>query len=147
LPGLTLYDTVIIEILLLKRGAFTMNAWVPNTVTLPNLTAIGASQSDAPISKKFPITAGGSKNLVICITVSAASGTVTGKVRTSLGTGTAVDSKTVSITGAGDFYIKFNSDLLADQTYLPLLSLGEVVVTTASASSVTVTAVQILQED
>jgi hypothetical protein len=124
-----------------------MNAWIPNTVTLPGLSAIGASQTDAPVSKKFPITAGGSKNIVICISVSAASGTVTGKLRTSLGTGTPVDSKTVSITGAGNFYIKLNSDLLADQTFLPLLSLGEVVVTTAGASSVTVTSVQTLQEE
>lgn len=124
-----------------------MNAWIPNTVTLPGLSAIGASKTDAPISKKFPITAGGSKNMVVCITVSAAAGTVTAKLRSSFGSGTPVDSKTVSITGAGDFYIKLNSDLLADQTYLPLLSLGDVVVTTAGASSVTVTSVQSLMEE
>lgn len=124
-----------------------MNAWSPNTATLPNLQPIGASQTNVPISKKFPITAGGSKNLVVCISVSAASGTVTAKLRTSIGSGTPVDSKTVSITAAGDYYIKLNSDLLADQTYLPLLSLGEVVVTTAAGASVTVTAVQTLQEE
>jgi hypothetical protein len=124
-----------------------MNAWIPNTVTLPGLSAIGASQTNSPISKKFPITAGGSKNMVVCISISAAAGTVTAKLRTSLGSGTPVDSKTVSITGAGDFYIKLNSDLLADQTYLPLLSLGEVVVTTSGASSVTVTSVQSLMEE
>ncbi len=124
-----------------------MNAWIPNTVTLPGLSAIGASQTNVPISKKFPITAGGSKNMVVCITTSAAAGTVTAKLRTSFGTGTAIDSKTVSITGAGDFYIKLNSDLLADQTYLPLLSLGEIVVTTNGGSSVTVTSVQTLQEE
>jgi hypothetical protein len=124
-----------------------MNAWSPNTATLPNLQPVGASQTNVPISKKFPITAGGSKNLVVCISVSAASGTVTAKLRSSIGSGTPVDSKTVSITAAGDYYIKLNSDLLADQTYLPLLSLGEVVVTTAGASSVTVTAVQTLQEE
>ena len=124
-----------------------MNAWIPNTVTLPGLSAIGASQTNAPITKKFPITSGGSKNLVVCIAVSAASGTVTAKLRTSFGSGTPVDSKTVSVTGAGDFYIKLNSDLLADQTYLPLLSLGEVVITTSTASSVTVTSVQTLMEE
>jgi len=124
-----------------------MNAWIPNTVTLPGIAAIGASQTDSPISKKFPITAGGSKNLVICITVGPASGTVTAKLRSSLGSGTPVDSKTVSITGAGDFFIKLNSDLLADQTYLPLLSLGDVVITTGGASSVTVTSVQTLMEE
>lgn len=124
-----------------------MNAWIPNTVTLQGLSAIGASQTDAPISKKFPVTAGGSKNLVICITVSASSGTVTAKLRTSLGTGTPVDSKTVSITGAANYYIKLNSDVTGDQGFLPLLSLGDVVVTTAVASSVTVTSVQTLMEE
>jgi hypothetical protein len=124
-----------------------MNAWIPNTVTLPGIITIPASQTDVSVSKKFPITAGGSKNLVICITVSAASGTVTAKLRSSLGSGIPVDSKTVSITGAGDFFIKLNSDLLADQTYLPLLSLGDVVITTGGASSVTVTSVQTLMEE
>ena len=124
-----------------------MNAWIPNTVTLQGLSAIGASLTNAPISKKFPITAGGSKNIVVCISVSAASGTVTAKLRSSLGVGTPVDAKTVAITGAGDFYIKLNNDVSGDQAYLPLLSLGEVVVTTGAASSVTVTAVQTLQEE
>ena len=87
-----------------------MNAWSPNTATLPNLQPIGASQTNVPISKKFPITAGGSKNLVVCISASAASGTVTAKLRTSIGSGTPVDAKTVSITAAGDYYIKLNSD-------------------------------------
>lgn len=126
-----------------------MNAWIPNTVTLPGLSAIGASQTDAPISKKFPITAGGSKNMVIAITVSAASGTVTAKLRSSMGSGTPVDAagKTVSITGAGNFYIKINSDVDTTAGLLPLLSLGEVVVTTNGASSVTVTSVQTLMEE
>lgn len=124
-----------------------MNAWIPNTVTVPGLAAIGASQTNIPISKKFPITAGGSKNMVVCISVSAAAGTVTAKLRTSLGSGTQVDSKTVTITGAGDFYIKLNSDAAGDMTYLPLLSLGEIVITTAGASSVTVTSVQTLMEE
>lgn len=124
-----------------------MNAWSPNSATLPNLSPIGASQTNVPISKKFPITAGGSKHLVVCITVSAASGTVTAKLRSSLGTGTAVDAKTVSITGAGDFYIKLNNNVTADQAYLPLLSLGEVVITTAAASAVTVTGIQTIQEE
>lgn len=124
-----------------------MNAWIPNTVTLQGLGAIGASQTDAPISRKFPITAGGSKNLVICISVSAASGTVTAKLRSSLGVGTPIDAKTVSITGAGNFYIKLNSNVDTTAGLLPLLSLGEVVVTTAPASAVTVTAVQSLQEE
>lgn len=126
-----------------------MNAWIPNTVTLPGLSPLGASQVDAPISKKFPITAGGSKNMVICITVSASSGTVTAQFRTSLGSGTPVNvpGKTATITGAANYYIKINSDVDTTAGVLPLLSLGEVVVTTAAASSVTVTSVQTLQEE
>lgn len=124
-----------------------MNAWVPNTVTLPNLSAIGQNQTDAVISKKFPITAGGSKNLVVCIAVSAVTGTVDATFRTSLGTGTPVNAKSISIAAPGNHYIKFNSDVAADQPYLPLLSLGEVVVTTGAGEAITVTSVQVLQED
>lgn len=125
-----------------------MNAWIPNTVTIPGLSAIGASQADVPITKKFPITAGGSKNMVICITASAASGTVTAAFRTSFGNLTPVATgKTVAITGANNFYIKINSDVDTGAGVLPLLSLGEVVVTTNPASSVTITSVQVLQEE
>jgi hypothetical protein len=126
-----------------------MNAWIPNTVTLPGLSAIPASQTDAPISKKFPVTAGGSKNMVVLITVSAAAGTVTAQLRSSMGNGTPVNAtgKTVALTGAGNFYIKINSNVDTTAGLLPLLSLGEVVVTTNGASSVTITSVQTLMEE
>lgn len=124
-----------------------MNAWTPNTVTLPGLSTIPASQTNAPISKKFPITAGGSKNMVVCVSVSAASGTVTIKLRSSMGSGTPVDAKTVSVTTPNDYYIKINSDVDTTAGLLPLLSLGEIVVTTAPASSVTITSVQTLMEE
>lgn len=124
-----------------------MNGWTPNTITLPNLTAIGASQTNAPISKKFPITAAGSKNIIICIVASAATGTVTAYFRTSLGGLAPVVAKNVTITGANTFYIKLNSDVDTTAGVLPLLCLGEVVVTTEAASSVTISSVQVLQED
>jgi hypothetical protein len=124
-----------------------MNAWSPNTSTLPNLTSVAASQTNVPISKKFPITAGGSKNLVVCITVSAVTGSVVATLRTSIGSGTPVNAKTVTITTAGNHYIKLNSDDSNDHQYLPLLSLGEVVVSTDAEEAITVSAVQTLQEE
>lgn len=124
-----------------------MNAWSPNSATLPNLAPIGASQANVPVSKKFPITAGGSKNLVVCITVSAVTGSVRATLRSSIGTGTPVPAKYVDITAAGNHYIKLNSDDSNDHQYLPLLSLGEVVVSTDAGEAITVTAVQTLQEE
>lgn len=124
-----------------------MNGWVPNTVTLPNLTAIGASQTNVPISKKFPITASGSKNIIVCITTSAAAGTVTAYFRTSLGGLAPIVAKSAVLSGANSFYIKLNSNVDTTAGVLPLLCLGEVVVTTEAASSVTISSVQVLQED
>lgn len=125
-----------------------MNAWSPNSATLPNLSPIGASQSNVPISKKFPITAGGSKNLVVCITVSAVTGSPDLILRSSIGSGTPVVAKTVQCAaGPGNYYIKLNSDVAGDQTALPLLSLGEVVASTDAGEALTVTAVQTLQEE
>jgi hypothetical protein len=124
-----------------------MNAWSPNTSTLPNLTSVAASQTDVPISKKFPITAGGSRHLVVCITVSAVTGSVRATLRTSIGAGTPVNAKYVDITATGNHYIKLNNAVAADQAYLPLLSLGEVVVTTDVGEAITVSAVQTLQEE
>ena len=125
-----------------------MNAWSPNTATLPNLQPIGASQTNVPISKKFPITAGGSKNIVISVTVSAVTGTPDLIFRTSIGTGTPVVAKTVSVSaGANNYYIKLNSDVDTTAGVLPLLSLGEVVATTIAGQALTVTAVQTLQEE
>lgn len=124
-----------------------MNAWVPNTVTLPNLGPIGASQTAVPVSKKFPITAGGSKNIVICISVSAVTGTIDATLRTSLGTATAVNAKAITISSTGNSYIKLNSDVAGDQTHLPLLSLGEIIVDTGAGEAITITSVQVLQED
>ena len=123
-----------------------MNAWSPNSATLPNLSPIGASQTNVPISKKFPITAGGSKNLVVCVTVSAVTGSPDIILRSSIGSGTPVVAKTVTCSaGPGNYYITINSDV--DYAKLPLLSLGEVVASTDAGEAITVTAVQTLQEE
>jgi hypothetical protein len=125
-----------------------MNAWSPNSATLPNLVAVGASQTNVPVSKKFPITAGGSKNLVVCITVSAVTGSPDIILRTSIGSGTPVVAKTIQCAaGPNNYYIKINNDVDTTPGLLPLLSLGEVVVSTDAGEAITVTAVQTLQEE
>jgi hypothetical protein len=129
-----------------------MNAWIPNTVTLQGLGTIPAAQTDYPISKKFPITAGGSKNIAIAVSfTSSGAGSYKVKLRSSLGVVTPVDSKevTVSIAGAGNqiIYLKLNNDVLADEPYLPLLSLGDVVMSTPVGVTTTAVTVYSLQEE
>lgn len=64
-------------------------------------------------------------------------GAITAKLQTAID-GFFVDSKTVSITASGAYYIKLNVEVTADQTYLPLLSAGRVVVTTTNAGDAAV---------
>ena len=123
-----------------------MNGWVAKNVKKNGLAAIAASQTNAAISEPFPIYAGGAvQGLVIKITASAAAGTVTAKLQTGID-GVFVDSKPVTITASGDYYIKLLSAAAADQTYFPLLPAGQVVITTAAASSATITGVVVVQE-
>ena len=129
-----------------------MNAWIPNTVTLQGLGTVPANQTDYLVSRKFPITAGGSKNIVIAVSFTAsAAGTYKVKLRSSLGSATAVDAKEVSSSiggaGAAVIYLKLNSDVSGDQTYLPLLSLGDVVMSTPAGGTASGVVVQSLQEE
>jgi hypothetical protein len=128
-----------------------MNAWIPREVTLPAGTpTVGASQTDKAISKPYRITAGGALNCVIAVTTSnttVAAG-ITAKLRSSVNAeGTFVDSKTVAITGDGTFYIKLQTNAAGDQTHLPLLSVGDVVITTGAGDTVDINKVEVLQED
>lgn len=129
-----------------------MNAWIPNTITLQGLGTVPANQTDYVVSKKFPITAGGSQHIVISVAFTAsAAGTYKAKLRSSLGINGTVDAKEVSLVvgGAGSqtIYIKLNNNASADQTYLPLLSLGEVVMSTPAGGTATSIVVQSLQEE
>lgn len=126
-----------------------MNAWIPRNISLPQAPTIGASQTDVPVSKKFTITHGGSTNLVISIKASSvtAGAGITAKLRSQVGVNTPLDSKSVSITSNGMSYIKLNINISGDQTYLPLLSIGEVVLSTGVGSSIMVDEVNVLQED
>lgn len=127
-----------------------MNAWIPRLVSLPQSpTVVGASATNTPISKAFTITAGGSTSMVVAIKASGvtAGAGITAKLRSAIGNNTPVDSKTVAITTDGIVYIKLNVSISADQTHLPLLSIGDVVLTTGAGSAATIDAVWVLQED
>lgn len=123
-----------------------MNGWAPNNVEI--VKTYSGVLTNEPISKEFPITAGGSKNMVIKVKASAvtAVGTLTLKLQSALGNDW-VDAKTTTISSAGSVYIKLNVEVAGDQTFLPLLNKGRIVLTTTNAGdSLALTSVEILQE-
>lgn len=114
--------------------------------------AVIASQTNQAISSEFGITASGAKHLVVAIKTASTTVTnaITAKLQTAVqtgGTDSWQDSKTVSITGNGWFFIKLMAETSADQTYLPLLARGRLVITTLAGDVTTVQAVEVLQED
>lgn len=121
------------------------NGWAANEIAI--VQTVGASKTNQVVSKSYAITAGGSTHHVVAIdtsNVTVGSG-ITAKLQTAIGD-TWEDSKTVSITGNGRFYIKVNAEVTSDQTYLPLLNQGRIVLTTASGATAKITAINILQE-
>lgn len=124
-----------------------MNGWAPKNVEITG-AAVSGVIANSPISVEFPITAGGSKNMVIKLKVSGVTvvGSITAKLQTALGSDW-VDSKTVAVSADGNFYIKLNIEVAGDQTFLPLLARGRVVLTTTNAGdAASVTSVEVLQE-
>lgn len=104
---------------------------------------------DQQVCKPFPITAGGSLNLVVKIKTASVThvGTQTLKLQTSIN-GDWVDSKTAVFTAAGDSYIKLQTTASGDQTFLPLLSLGRIVLSQTNAGdAATISSVTVLQDD
>ena len=123
------------------------NGWSPKNVVKSGLAPIGASETNAAISNDFAISGQGAcQGMVIAISVSGVTvgAGITAKLQSGLN-GSFVDSKTVSITAAGIFYIKLLAANSSDQTYLPLLSTGRVVISTGAGSAVTVDSVNVLQ--
>lgn len=126
-----------------------MNGWSAKDVTLNSADAqtVGASQTNTVISSEFPITAGGALNCVVKLkfsSVTVAAG-ITAKLQTAIGSDW-VDSKTAAVSATGAFYIKLQTNLAGDQTFLPLLNKGRLVLTTGAGDTATVTSVEILQE-
>lgn len=123
-----------------------MSGYSPKEVVQSPVTVTGIATNQV-VSKEFPITEGGSLNLVIKIKAAAVTsvGTLTAKLQTAIDSD-FVDSKTVVVTATGDFYIKFNVEVTADQGFLPLLSRGRIVLTTTNAGdAATISSVAVLQ--
>ncbi len=122
------------------------NGWSASDYVIPG-TVTGVV-SNQPISKEFPITARGALNCVFKITVAGVTnvGTQTLKLQTAIGSDW-VDSKSTTFTADGAYYIKLQTTLAGDQTYLPLLNKGRIVLTQTNAGDIaTVSKVEVVQE-
>jgi len=99
--------------------------------TIPSVTGVVTKQR---VSQVFAITPNGSRALRVDIKVSAVTvaGGITAIVQVVNPAG-AVDTKSVAITAAGEFSIKFLDTVVADQTYLPLAAHAQIVLTTTNA--------------
>ena len=122
-----------------------MQGWSPTEVLMTS--AVPASQTDLPVSKEFPISAGGARMLAVEIRTGTTVGTVSAKLQKAFGNNW-VDTKSVTLTaGAGGyFYLRLLDTDSADWTYLPFYGKGRLVVTTAAASTVALTSIQVLAE-
>ena len=123
-----------------------MNGWSAQNYALGS--AVSGVVTNSVVSKAYPITASGALHHVIKITASGVTvvGGITAKLQTAIG-GDWVDSKTVAIAANGIVYIKLNVEVTGDQTYLPLLNQGRIVITTTNAGdAATISDISVLQE-
>lgn len=126
-----------------------MNAWLQQDITLNPTQVVGASATNSPVSKEYRVTFSGSIYHVIAAKFSSVTvGTgITAKLQTSPDGGTTwVDSKTVAVTTNGYAYIKLAINIAGDQTYLPLLNVARIVLTTGAGDTATVDAIYSYQE-
>ena len=122
------------------------NGWSPDEKVLSGGVSLAASQTDAPISFDFKLTAGGATEaLIVAVTGTAAGGAVDIKLQTAVDGISWVDSKATTLTGAGTAYIPLLAEKAADQAFFPMLSKARVVATTGAGESLVVTSVQVLQ--
>jgi hypothetical protein len=122
-------------------------AYYPQECKLSNVTVIGASQTNTPISLTFSVSKAGSLNILVAIQCSAvtAGAGITAKLQSSVTGADWLDGNSVSVTGNGWFYIRMNIEVSADQAKLPLADLGRVVLTTGAGSAATIDAVYVVQ--
>lgn len=123
------------------------NGWSASEYKLGAQGPVSGVVTNLPVTSEFPITAGGALNMAIKITATGVTvaGSITAKLQTAIGSDW-VDSKTVAITADGSVYLKLNIQVAADQTFLPLLNKGRIVLTTTNAGdAATVSSVKILQ--
>lgn len=126
------------------------NGWSAENYAVDTASVVASAVTDQVLTKAqgFPIYSGGAKHLVVKVVVSGVTvaGAITAKLQTAIGSDWQ-DSKTVSITQDGNFYIKLLAENEDDWAFLPLLNRGRVVITTTNAGDrVTVSSVWVLQE-
>jgi hypothetical protein len=95
-----------------------------------------------------PVTAGGALNGILKITASGVTqvGTITPKLQTAVGSDWVDVKSGAAIVADGTQYIRWNIEVAADQTVLPLLNSLRVVITTTNAGDVvTLSKVELLQ--
>jgi hypothetical protein len=123
-----------------------MNGYSPIDITLnsESPTSLGASVSNQVVSKEKGLTAGGSRNLVVVITVDSESGSTTAKLQEGIG-GVWSDISGKSVTLAvGKNIIRIND--VTDTALLPLLPNIRVLASTGSGEAVVISKVELLQE-
>jgi hypothetical protein len=122
------------------------NGWSPVEHVLRAGISIAASQTEAPISGEFRVTAGGAHEaMVIVIAGTAAGGAVDLKLQTAVNGNAWTDVKATTLTGAGVAYIRLLAEAAADQAVMPLLSKCRVVATTGGGESIVVDSLLVLQ--
>lgn len=121
-----------------------------NSVSLTGANSvISGVVTSSPVSREWPVTGTGSRYHAVKIVAASVTvaGSITAKLQTAIGDDW-VDSKTVVISGNGNFYIKLLAEASGDQTFLPLLNKCRVVVTTTNAGdAATISAIYKLQDE
>jgi hypothetical protein len=124
------------------------NGWSPKDVSIAG-KAIAGVVTNEPITSEFPNSSGGSRNGIIKLKVSGVTqvGTITPKLQTANGNDWVDVKSGAAITANGIQYIRWNIEVAADQTVLPLLGKSRVVVTTTNAGdALTVDLCDVLEE-
>lgn len=125
-----------------------MNGWSAKDIALTGKIVSGILVNE-PITREDANSAGGSKNGILKLKVSGVTqvGTITPKLQTANGADWVDVKSGTAITANGIQYIRWNIEVAADQTVLPLLNKSRVVITTTNAGdSVTIDLCEMLQE-
>ncbi len=128
------------------------NGYSPKEIAIEPGFAVGASETDLPVSRDSGLSAGGATN-GLRVVMSVSSVTVVNAISAELqhrtiDTWTTLSgaSASVTISGDGEFVLKQLSTLSADEANFPLNKQLRVVVTTGVGDSVTFDNIKLLQE-
>lgn len=124
------------------------NGWSADNIATSGKIVTGV-QANAPVTSEARVSSGGALNGIIKLRVSAVTqvGTITPKLQTGSGSDWVDVKSGTAISATGIQYIRWNIEVAADQTVLPLLSKLRLVVTTTNAGdSVAFDLVEVLQE-